>query len=85
MGWQPLVWLHDRFLGFLGGHGCIDIGEMILMPTSSTTLPIWRPLLCASGIRVSTPLTWGFPGVCPVLGGLLSDVWKPQAIGLEGD
>lgn len=73
------------FWGFWAAMVVLTIGEMILMPTSSTFIANMAPADMRGRYMSLYTLTWGISmGVGPVLGGLLSDVWKPQAIWYGG-
>jgi MFS family permease len=73
------------FWGFWASMVILTIGEMILMPTSSTFIANMAPIDMRGRYMSLYTLTWGLSmGIGPVLGGMLSDNLNPQAIWYGG-
>ncbi len=73
------------FWGFWISMVILTIGEMILMPTSSTYIANMAPVDMRGRYMSLYTLTWGLSmGIGPVLGGVLSDNLSPQVIWYGG-
>jgi MFS family permease len=73
------------FWGFWISMVLLTIGEMILVPTSSTFAANLAPADMRGRYMSLYSLTWGISmGIGPVLGGLLSDNFGPRFIWLGG-
>jgi MFS family permease len=73
------------FWGFWLSMVVITMGELILMPTSSTYAANLAPAHMRGRYLSLYWLTWNLAsGIAPVLGGLLNDNVKPQAIWYGG-
>jgi len=73
------------FWGFWFSMVLLTIGEMILIPTSSTYAANLAPADMRGRYMSLYGLTWGISmGIGPVLGGLLSDNFGPRCIWLGG-
>lgn len=75
----------STFAGFWLGMVIMTVGEMILMPTSSTYVANLAPPDKRGRYMSLYGLTWGAAsGAAPIMGGLLSDIFSPQAAWLGG-
>jgi MFS family permease len=73
------------FWGFWISMVLLTIGEMILVPTSSTFAANLAPTNMRGRYMSLYSLTWGISmGIGPVLGGILSDNFGPRFIWLGG-
>jgi MFS family permease len=73
------------FWGFWSSMVLLTIGEMILVPTSSTFAANLAPADMRGRYMSLYSLTWGLSmGIGPVLGGLLSDNFGPSFIWFGG-
>jgi MFS family permease len=73
------------FWGFWSSMVLLTIGEMILVPTSSTFAANLAPADMRGRYMSLYSLTWGLSmGIGPVLGGLLSDNFGPRFIWFGG-
>jgi MFS family permease len=73
------------FWGFLISMVVLTIGEMILMPTSSTFAANMAPQAMRGRYMSLYTLTWAISmGIGPILGGLLSDTMGPRSIWYGG-
>ena len=80
-----LVAFSKNFLGFWIVIVVMTLGEMLLMPTSSTYVANLAPMEMRGRYMSIYGLTWGLAqGTAPVLGGFLSDQISPQATWLGG-
>jgi MFS family permease len=79
------IGLMTGFWGFLGCMIVMTIGELIIMPTSSTYVANNAPANKRGRYMSLYALTWGIAsGIAPVFGGLLSDTFGPHYIWLGG-
>ncbi|MCJ7724168.1 MAG: MFS transporter [Anaerolineales bacterium] len=79
------VALGHGFWGFWLSMVIITIGELIIVPTSSTYVANTAPTDMRGRYMSIYGLTWGIAsGIGPVLGGWLSDTIRPQAIWYGG-
>ena len=80
-----LVALSGNLLGFWIVIVIMTVGELLLMPTSSTYVANLAPMDMRGRYMSIYGLTWGLAqGVAPVLGGFLSDQFDPKATWLGG-
>jgi MFS family permease len=79
------IGLMTGFWGFLGCMVVMTIGELIIMPTSSTYVANRAPVDKRGRYMSIYALTWGIAsGTAPLFGGLLSDNYGPHFIWLGG-
>lgn len=79
------IGLMTGFWGFLGCMVVMTIGELIIMPTSSTFVANRAPAEKRGRYMSLYALTWGIAsGIAPVFGGFLSDNFGPRYIWLGG-
>ena len=79
------VALMHGFGGFLICMVIMTIGELILVPTSSTYVANKAPVDFRGRYMSLYALTWGVSiGIAPVYGGFLNDTFGPSAIWLGG-
>jgi MFS family permease len=77
--------LMTGFWGFWFSMVLLTIGEMILVPTSSTFAANLAPVDMRGRYMSLYTLTWGLAyGIGPLLGGLLSDNFGPRFIWIGG-
>lgn len=80
-----LVSLASNLLGFWIVIVIMTVGELLLMPTSSTYVANLAPMDMRGRYMSIYGLTWGLAqGTAPVLGGFLSDQVSPQTTWLGG-
>ena len=79
------VALSSSFLGFWVCMVVMTLGELIIMPTSSTYVANLAPANMRGRYMSLYGLAWGAAsGIAPVMGGLLNDWISPQATWLGG-
>ena len=79
------VALSSGFWGFWACMVVMTLGELIIMPTSSTYVANLAPADMRGRYMSLYGLSWGVAsGIAPVLGGLLNDVISPQATWIGG-
>ncbi len=79
-----IAWMQG-FWGFLLCMVIMTIGELILVPTSSTFVANRAPTDMRGRYMSLYALTWGVSlGIAPVFGGFLNDLFGPTAIWLGG-
>lgn len=79
------VALAGNFLGFWIVIVIMTLGELLLMPTSSTYVANLAPMDMRGRYMSIYGLTWGVAqGIAPVLGGFLSDQIDPKATWIGG-
>jgi len=79
-----IAWMRG-FWGFLIAMVVMTIGELIIVPTSSTYVANLAPADKRGRYMSLYALTWGIAaGVSPVLGGFLNDQFGPAAIWYGG-
>jgi MFS family permease len=77
--------LMSSFVGFWICMVIMTIGELIIVPTSSTYIANLAPVDMRGRYMSFYTLTWGVAaGIGPVFGGFLSDLIGPKAIWLGG-
>lgn len=80
-----MVALSGNFWGFWLSMVVMTIGELVIVPTSSTYVANIAPAEMRGRYMSIFGLTWAFgQGVGPVLGGLLNDNFGPRAIWVGG-
>lgn len=73
------------FIQFWGVMVCMTIGELIIMPTSSTYIANLAPADMRGRYMGLYGLSWSIAGmIAPVMGGFLSDNFSPRAPWLVG-
>ncbi len=79
------VALMTDFFGFWICMVVMTIGELIIVPTSSTYIANLAPVDMRGRYMSFYTLTWGVAsGIGPVFGGFLSDIFGPKAIWVGG-
>lgn len=79
------VALGASFTAFLGSMVLLTIGELIMVPTSTSLTAALAPTTMRGRYMGIYALTWGASvGIGPVIGGLLSDRFSPLAIWYAG-
>jgi len=79
------VALGASFLAFLGSMVLLTIGELIMVPTSTSLTAALAPATMRGRYMGVYALTWGASvGIGPVIGGMLSDRIGPSAIWYAG-
>jgi MFS family permease len=79
------VALMTGFFGFWICMVVMTIGELIIVPTSSTYIANLAPVDMRGRYMSFYTLTWGVAsGIGPVFGGFLSDLFGPKAIWIGG-
>lgn len=80
-----IVALSGGFLGFWISMVVMSLGELVIVPTSSTYVANIAPAEMRGRYMSIYGLTWAFgQGVGPVLGGLLNDNFGPRSIWVGG-
>ncbi|HET7011865.1 MAG TPA: MFS transporter [Anaerolineales bacterium] len=79
------VALGASFMAFLGSMVLLTIGELIMVPTSTSLTAALAPTTMRGRYMSVYSLTWGLSvGIGPVVGGMLSDRVSPAAIWVAG-
>ena len=79
------VALMSSFWGFWACMVVMTLGELIIVPTSSTYIANLAPIDMRGRYMSFYTLTWGVAaGIGPVFGGFLSDTFGPKTIWLGG-
>ena len=77
--------LMSGFVGFWICMVIMTIGELIMVPTSSTYVANLAPVDMRGRYMSFYALTWGVAaGIGPIFGGFLNDIFGPKAIWLGG-
>lgn len=80
-----IVFFASSLLGFWTVIVVMTVGELLLMPTSSTYVANLAPMDMRGRYMSIYGLSWGLAqGTAPVIGGFLSDQFSPQATWVGG-